>query len=198
MLPRPDRPTGDAAVLDADDVRRALRRMAHEISERNGGAHNLVLLGIPTRGAPLARRLGDVLSDIESIDVPVGTLDVTLYRDDYAKTGPRAIGRTDLPIDLDGRTVVLVDDVLYTGRTIRAAMDAAMDHGRPAAIQLAVMVDRGHRELPIRADYVGKNLPTGADQTVHVLVAEIDRIDEVRIGDGPDPGKSRAQPRGAE
>jgi pyrimidine operon attenuation protein/uracil phosphoribosyltransferase len=175
-------PTADVRVLEPDDLRRALRRMAHEILERNGGAQGLVVLGIPTRGVPLARRLGEFLAEIEEADVPIGTLDVTLYRDDYARTGPRAIGRTELPVSLDGRTVVLVDDVLFTGRTIRAAMDAAMDNGRPAAIQLAVLVDRGHRELPIRADYVGKNLPTGADQTVRVRVAEIDGGDEVRVG----------------
>ena len=174
--------SGDASIFGADDVRRALRRMAHEISERNGGASNVVILGIPTRGTPLARRMAALISEIEHTTVPVGTLDVTLYRDDYARTGPRAIGRTDLPVALDGRTVVLVDDVLFTGRTIRAAMDAAMDNGRPAAIQLAVLVDRGHRELPIRADYVGKNLPTGSDQTVRVRVTEIDGVDEVRVG----------------
>ena len=163
--------------------------MAHEILERNGGAEGLVVMGIPTRGVPLARRLASSLADIEGVPVPMGKLDTTLYRDDYARTGPRAIGRTEIPVSLDGRTVVLVDDVLFTGRTTRAAMDAAMDHGRPAAIQLAVLVDRGHRELPIRADYVGKNLPTGKDQTVRVRVAEIDGVDEVWIGaTEPGPG----------
>lgn len=181
-------PRSDSQILEADDVRRMLRRMAHEILERNGGAHDLVILGIPTRGTPLARRLGTFLAEIEQVDVPIGTLDVTLYRDDYARTGPRAIGRTELPVPLDGRTVVLVDDVLFTGRTIRAAMDAVMDNGRPAAIQLAVLIDRGHRELPIRADYVGKNLPTGTDQTVRVHLAEIDGGDEVRIGAGGSQG----------
>jgi pyrimidine operon attenuation protein / uracil phosphoribosyltransferase len=175
-------------VLDADDIRRALRRMAHEILERNGGANGLVVLGIPTRGTPLARRLMAALAEIEGVPVPCGTLDTTLYRDDYARTGPRAIGRTELPVPLDGRTVVLVDDVLFTGRTTRAAMDAAMDHGRPAAIQLAVLVDRGHRELPIRADYVGKNLPTGKTQSVRVRLREIDGVDEVRVGPTNAPG----------
>ena len=187
--------TADAGsqVLDADGMRRALRRMAHEVLERNGGADGLVVLGIPTRGVPLAHRLGEFLADIEDARVPVGVLDVTLYRDDYARTGPRAIGRTELPVSLDGRTVVLVDDVLFTGRTVRAAMDAAMDNGRPAAIQLAVVVDRGHRELPIRADYVGKNLPTAADQLVRVRVAEIDELDEVRIEPADaSPGDTKA------
>lgn len=190
---RPEGPPG-TVVLAADDMRRGLRRIAHEISERNSGAEGLVLLGIPTRGTPLARRLGALIADIDDTAVPVGILDVTLYRDDYARTGPRPIGRTELPVALDGRTVVLVDDVLFTGRTIRAAMDAAMDNGRPAAIQLAVLIDRGHRELPVRADYVGKNLPTGPDQTVRVRVTEIDGVDEVRVGEPTPPGA----PSGAE
>ena len=183
-------------VLGAQEVRRALRRMAHEISERNGGVGDVVILGIPTRGLPLAERLAAFLSDIEQVPVPVGALDVTLYRDDYARTGPRAIGRTMLPVSLDGRTVVLVDDVLFTGRTIRAAMDAVVDNGRPAAIQLAVLVDRGHREFPIRADYVGKNLPTAASEAVHVRLSETDGADEVCVlaapgapADSPDPGR---------
>ena len=182
-------------VLGAEEVRRALRRMAHEISERNGGVDDVVILGIPTRGLPLAERLAAFLSDIEQVPVPVGALDVTLYRDDYARTGPRAIGRTMLPVSLDGRTVVLVDDVLFTGRTIRAAMDAAMDNGRPAAMQLAVLVDRGHRELPIRPDYVGKNLPTAASEIVRVRLSETDGTDDVCVlgapeapADSPHPG----------
>jgi pyrimidine operon attenuation protein / uracil phosphoribosyltransferase len=171
----------DPALLGADDVARAITRMAHEILERNKGPHGLVLLGIRSRGVPLADRLARALAGIEGTPVPAGSLDVTLYRDDYAQTGPRPLGQTDVPADLDGATVVLVDDVLYTGRTIRAAMDAVMDYGRPRAIQLAVLVDRGHRELPIRADYVGKNLPTSASQEVRVHLAETDAVDEVLV-----------------
>jgi pyrimidine operon attenuation protein / uracil phosphoribosyltransferase len=170
-----------AQILAADDVGRALRRIAHEVLEHNRGADGLVLMGIRTRGIPLARRLAAALSEIEQASVPVGELDVTLYRDDYARTGPLPLGRTRFPGDIDGTVVVLVDDVLYTGRTIRAAMDAVMDQGRPAAIQLAVLVDRGHRELPIRADYVGKNLPTAADEEVQVHVRETDGVDEVLL-----------------
>src|SRR3712207_6130061 len=153
-------------VLTAADVDRALRRMAHEVLERNKGADRLVFMGIRTRGVPLAERLGRNLAAIEGVPVPVGQLDVTLYRDDYAHTGPRPLGRTTFPCDVEGHVVVLVDDVLFTGRTIRAAMDAVIDNGRPSAIQLAVLVDRGHRELPIRADYVGKNLPTSRHEKV--------------------------------
>jgi pyrimidine operon attenuation protein/uracil phosphoribosyltransferase len=170
-------------VLAADDIARALKRMAHEILERNKGGADLVLMGVRTRGVPLAERLARHLDDIEGAAVPVGSLDVTLYRDDYARTGPLPLGQTVFPADIDGRVVVLVDDVLYTGRTIRAAMDAVMDYGRPKAIQLAVLVDRGHRELPIRADYVGKNLPTGPDQQVRVRLAGVDGQDEVVVGD---------------
>jgi pyrimidine operon attenuation protein/uracil phosphoribosyltransferase len=166
-------------VVSADEMRRALRRMAHQVLERNGGADGLVLLGIPTRGVPLAGRLAGSIGEIEGTPVPAGSLDVTLYRDDYARTGPKPLGRTDLPADLTGRVVVLVDDVLYTGRTIRAAMDAVMDNGRPAAIQLAALIDRGHRELPIRADFVGKNLPTARDEKVEVHLVECDGVDEV-------------------
>ena len=172
-----------SAVLAADDIARALKRMAHEILERNKGSAGLVLMGVRTRGVPLAERLASHLETIEGGAVPVGSLDVTLYRDDYARTGPLPLGQTVFPADIDGRVVVLVDDVLYTGRTIRAAMDAVMDYGRPRAIQLAVLVDRGHRELPIRADYVGKNLPTGSDQSVRVHLASVDGQDEVLVSD---------------
>ncbi|MGH8907688.1 MAG: bifunctional pyr operon transcriptional regulator/uracil phosphoribosyltransferase PyrR [Egibacteraceae bacterium] len=168
-------------VLGAADVDRALKRMAHEVLERNKGAQRLVLMGIRTRGVPMAARLAKNLEVIEGVTVPAGQLDVTLYRDDYAWTGPRPLGRTDFPCDIDGRVVVLVDDVLFTGRTIRAAMDAVIDQGRPAAIQLAVMVDRGHRELPIRADYVGKNLPTSRHEKVMVRLTETDGADEVLL-----------------
>jgi pyrimidine operon attenuation protein / uracil phosphoribosyltransferase len=166
-------------VLSGEDMSRGLKRMAHEILERNRGAGAIVLMGIRTRGVPLAERLAANLAEIEDAQVPAGSLDVTLYRDDYARTGPRPLGETHFPGPVDGKVVVLVDDVLYTGRTIRAAMDAVMDYGRPTAIQLAVLVDRGHRELPIRADYVGKNLPTAMDEEVRVYLTESDGRDEV-------------------
>jgi pyrimidine operon attenuation protein/uracil phosphoribosyltransferase len=169
------------AVIGAEDLGRSLRRMAHELLERADGPERLVLLGIRSRGVPLAQRLGRAMQRIEGLDVPVGALDVSLYRDDYARRGPRALGRTEVPVDLTGRVVVLVDDVLYTGRTIRAAMTAVADHGRPAAIRLAVLVDRGHRELPIRADVVGKNLPTAPGDDVEVRLTETDGIDEVVV-----------------
>jgi pyrimidine operon attenuation protein / uracil phosphoribosyltransferase len=173
--------TGTKRVLDAEAVGRALRRMAHEVLEGNKGPGRLVLMGIRSRGVPLAQRLGAAIAEIEGSEVPVGALDVTLYRDDYARTGPRPLGQTSFPTDIDDRVVVLVDDVLYTGRTIRAAMDAVMDYGRPTAIRLAVLVDRGHRELPIRADYVGKNLPTSPAEEVKVRLVETDGDDEVVI-----------------
>jgi len=168
-------------VLAAADVERALRRMAHEVLERNKGAAQLVLMGIHTRGVPLAARLAANLAAIEGVPVPAGQLDITLYRDDYVRTGPRPLGRTTFPCDIDGKVVILVDDVLYTGRTIRAGMDAVIDQGRPAGIQLAVLVDRGHRELPIRPDYVGKNLPTSLSEVVNVRLVEIDGADEVLL-----------------
>ncbi len=183
--------SGLRTVLNAEQIGRALKRMAHELVEGNRGANDLVLLGIRTRGVPLAQRLAATVSQIEGVEVPVGGLDVTLYRDDYARTGPRPLGATTIPVDLDGRVVVLVDDVLYTGRTIRAALDAVMDHGRPAAIRLAVLVDRGHRELPIRADSVGKNLPTAQDETVAVRLAEIDGEDAVAVGERSGDQRSR-------
>jgi pyrimidine operon attenuation protein/uracil phosphoribosyltransferase len=178
-----------STIATAEDMTRALQRMAHEVLERNKGSHQLVLMGIRTRGVPLAQRLATAIRDIEGTEVPCGSLDVTLYRDDYATAGPRPVGKTDFPVDVDGRTVVLVDDVLYTGRTIRAAMDAVMDVGRPTAIQLAVLVDRGHRELPIRADFVGKNLPTAPRQDVQVRLAEHDGDDAVLLG-APDEERS--------
>ena len=171
-----------AQVMDGADVRRALTRIAHEIVERNKGTDDLVLVGIRTRGAPLAERLAAAIAEFEGVDLPAGALDVTMYRDDVALRGPRGIESTTIPADLDGRVVVLVDDVLYTGRTIRAAFDALLDLGRPRATCLAVLVDRGHRELPIRADFVGKNLPTAADEVVKVHLEEIDGEDSVLIG----------------
>ncbi len=178
----------EAEVLGPADIGRALTRIAHEILERNKGADSLVVLGIPTRGLPLARRLAANLAAVEQgLDAAAvtGSLDVTMYRDDLAHHPTRAIGTTRLPPGgLDGKAVVLVDDVLYSGRTIRAALDAISDLGRPRAVQLAVLVDRGHRELPIRADYVGKNLPTATTERVRVLLAETDGRDAVLI-EGP-------------
>ena len=171
-------------VLDADEIRRALTRIAHEILERTHGGGEIILLGIPTRGVPLARRLAALIGEFEGLEVPCGSLDVTMHRDDLRLRPARALGRTDLPAaGIDGKTVVLVDDVLYSGRTVRAALDALNDLGRPRAVQLAVLVDRGHRELPIRADYVGKNLPTSQREVVRVLLTEVDAQDAVTIGD---------------
>ncbi|MGH3367366.1 MAG: bifunctional pyr operon transcriptional regulator/uracil phosphoribosyltransferase PyrR [Nocardioidaceae bacterium] len=169
-------------VLDASDIGRALTRISHEILERNKGAHDLVLLGIPTRGVALAHRIGARLDSTEDVHVPVGSLDVTMYRDDLRLRPARSLEHTEIPESgLDGKTVVLIDDVLYSGRTIRAALDAINDVGRPHAVHLATLVDRGHRELPIRADFVGKNLPTAANERVRVLVEEYDGRDCVLI-----------------
>jgi pyrimidine operon attenuation protein / uracil phosphoribosyltransferase len=172
-------------LLDADDVRRALTRIAHEIIERNKGAERVALVGIANRGDDLARRLAQQIVEIEGTKVPVGTLDITFYRDDIGmKAEAPEVHETHVDFDINGATVVLVDDVLFTGRTIRAAMDALMDFGRPRKIQLAVLVDRGHRELPIRADFVGKNVPTGRAQDVRVLVQELDGEDAVVVEEG--------------
>jgi pyrimidine operon attenuation protein/uracil phosphoribosyltransferase len=175
-------PAGGRAVLDAGEIRRALTRIAHEVLERNKGAGDLVLLGIPTRGVPLAQRLARRLEEIEGPPVPAGALDVTMYRDDLRSQPVRTPCPTTVPDGgVDERVVVLVDDVLFSGRTIRAALDALSDLGRPRAVRLAVLVDRGHRELPIRADHVGKNLPTSLAERVRVELAEVDGEDEVRI-----------------
>ena len=172
-------------VLDASDISRALTRLAHEIIERTHDAQNLTLMGIPTRGAALANRLAEKISQIQGADVPVGAIDVTMFRDDLRLRPARALLPTKIPAEgIDGRLVVLVDDVLYSGRTIRAALDALSEHGRPQAVQLAVLVDRGHRELPIRADYVGKNLPTSSQEVVRVKLIEHDDVDEVAIEGG--------------
>jgi pyrimidine operon attenuation protein/uracil phosphoribosyltransferase len=169
-------------IISSADLARIVDRIAHQILEKTDGARDTILLGIPTRGVPLARRLAARVRAFEHVEVPVGALDVTLYRDDLRLRGARAVGPTDLPAGgVDGRLVVLVDDVLFSGRTIRAALDALADLGRPRAVQLAVLADRGHRELPIRADYVGKNIPTAVDETVRVLLAESDGTDEIRI-----------------
>jgi pyrimidine operon attenuation protein/uracil phosphoribosyltransferase len=172
-------------LMDEAEIRRATTRIAHEILERNKGAEGVVLVGIAARGDDLARRLAEELRRIEGVDVPVGALDITFYRDDIGlrKEAPE-VHETRIGFDITGCTVVLVDDVLYTGRTIRAAMDALVDFGRPIAIQLAVLVDRGHRELPIRADYVGKNVPTRKDEIVRVMLREVDGEDAVVVG-GP-------------
>ena len=173
-----------AIILDSHEVRRALTRIAHEIIERNKGAEGLALIGVHTRGIPLAARLAAKLSELEGVEVPTGSLDITLYRDDLSEVARQPIIReTEVPFDLAERRVILVDDVLYTGRTVRAALDALIDIGRPTGIQLAVLVDRGHRELPIRADYVGKNLPTALDEVVRVRVQETDGVDSVELWD---------------
>jgi pyrimidine operon attenuation protein/uracil phosphoribosyltransferase len=170
-------------VLESPDIARALTRIAHEIVERAKGADDVVLLGIPTRGVFLARRLAEKLAGVTGRKIPVGSLDITMYRDDLRLGPARALARTEIPGDgVDGRLVVLVDDVLFSGRTIRAALDALGDIGRPRAVQLAVLVDRGHRELPIRADYVGKNIPTSLREAVRVQLAEIDGRDAVLLG----------------
>jgi pyrimidine operon attenuation protein/uracil phosphoribosyltransferase len=173
-----------ALVMDADRMSRTLTRIAHEILERNRGVEELALVGIRTRGVPLARRLAQAVREINGHDVPTGSLDITLYRDDLMRhaVGPQpVIRRTEIPFSIDDRRILLVDDVLYTGRTIRAALDALIDFGRPKSIQLVVLVDRGHRELPIKADYVGKNLPTSLNQSVQVHLMEVDGRDEVEI-----------------
>ena len=186
---RPDQPGAGGsgrragkAVLGPDEIRRALTRIGHEILERTDGARDVVLLGIPTRGVPLARRLAARMAETEGVSVPSGSLDITLYRDDLRLRPARALGHTDVPdTGIDGMVVVLVDDVLYSGRTVRAALDALGDIGRPRAVQLAVLVDRGHRELPIRPDYVGKNLPTAKREAVRVLLTEVDGQDRVTL-----------------
>ena len=179
------RKTAPRTVLDASDISRALTRIAHEILERNRGADPVVLLGIPTRGVGLAARISARIAAVEGQSVPTGSLDVTMYRDDIGLKPPRGLEHTDIPADgIDGKVVVLVDDVLYSGRTVRAALDALADHGRPAAVRLAVLVDRGHRELPIRADHVGKNLPTAQTETVRVRLADFDDADSVTITGG--------------
>lgn len=174
-----------AVVMEPPDITRALRRIAHEIIERNRGAADVALVGIYKRGVPLARRLGEEVGRIEGARPPVGSLDISFYRDDVAIRRPREITSTILPFDVEGKTVVLVDDVLYTGRTVRAAIDALVDFGRPRSVQLAVLVDRGHRELPIRADFIGKNIPTSQSEEVKVLLAETDGSDSVVITEAP-------------
>lgn len=174
-------PKTETAILDQAGVARAITRIAHEILEHNKGGEKLALIGIRTGGDHLAALLRERINDIEGLDVPLGAVDITMYRDDLASRGSLPIGKTDIPFPLDGKQVVLVDDVLYTGRTIRSAMDALMDFGRPSSIQLAVLIDRGHRELPIRADYVGRNVPTAREEGIEVVFNEHQNPVEVRL-----------------
>ncbi|HAE33673.1 MAG: bifunctional pyr operon transcriptional regulator/uracil phosphoribosyltransferase PyrR [SAR202 cluster bacterium] len=168
-------------IQSSTQIKRALTRISHEILERNGGINNVVLVGMHSRGVPLAKRISSIIHGFESKTVDVGILDIGLYRDDISEKGSQRMRPTDIPVDINGKRVVIVDDVLYTGRSIRAAMDALNDFGRPGQIQLAVLVDRGHRELPIRPDYVGKNVPTAKEEDVHVRLEETDGLDEVVI-----------------
>lgn len=171
-------------LMDQDAMRRALVRIAHEIVEKNKGVENVVIVGITTRGVPLAKRIAAEIETIEKTKLPVGSLDITLYRDDLSTLAYNPVMHgTEIEFDISGKIIVLVDDVLFTGRTIRCALDALIDMGRPKAIQLAVLVDRGHKELPIRADYVGKNVPTASHETVEVALAESDGSDEVALAD---------------
>ena len=172
------------SIMDADGIRRALIRIAHEITEKNRGVENVALVGIRTRGVPLAARIAEEIQKIENVEVPVGSLDITLYRDDLTTMGYNpVIHGTEIDFDVTGKHIVLVDDVLYTGRTIRSALDAIIDMGRPNSIQLAVLIDRGHRELPIRADYAGKNVPTSRRETIEVALQEEGKEDEVILGE---------------
>ena len=185
-----------SSLLDARAMARAVKRMADEIVELNAGTEGLIIVGIQRRGVQIAERIARAVGAAEGVEVPLGALDITLYRDDLRRQATRALGRTELPTGgIDGRRVILVDDVLFSGRTVRAALDALNDVGRPSSVQLAVLVDRGHRELPIRADYVGKNIPTSLRETVHVQLTEYDGQDAVLIGPaGPGPaGGSGAQ-----
>ncbi|MGE5179007.1 MAG: bifunctional pyr operon transcriptional regulator/uracil phosphoribosyltransferase PyrR [Bacteroidota bacterium] len=190
-MPR-ELPGGDVAeqvrekteLIDGEGLRRAITRIAHEIIERNGGAGSIVLVGIRRRGFPIAKRIAAKIHELEGLDVPVGALDITLYRDDLQMIAHQpVVSGTEIPFDIDDKVVVLVDDVLYTGRTVRAALDELIDFGRPRAIQLAIIVDRGHREIPIRADFVGKNVPTSKREVIMVSVAEVDGHDGVSLGE---------------
>ncbi|TAK34666.1 MAG: bifunctional pyr operon transcriptional regulator/uracil phosphoribosyltransferase PyrR [Chloroflexota bacterium] len=175
----------EKVIMRDIEIQRALTRIAHEIVEHNGGADSLLLVGLATRGVPMASRIAGKLEELEDVPIPVGQVDIALYRDDLYLRGPQTVvKRTDIPVDITDKRVVLVDDVLFTGRSIRAALDALMDYGRPRNIQLAVLVDRGHRELPIRADYVGKNVPTSLQEDVRVRLSEVDGRDEVAIETG--------------
>ncbi|WP_165060275.1 MULTISPECIES: bifunctional pyr operon transcriptional regulator/uracil phosphoribosyltransferase PyrR [unclassified Adlercreutzia] len=189
-------PLVKSICMNEEDIDRALTRMAHQILEANHGAKSLALVGIVTRGDILAKRLRERIEEIEGVCVPLGKLDISFYRDDFmTHFAPEVLG-TDIQFNIDGKTIVLVDDVLYTGRTIRAALDALMDIGRPAAVQLAVLVDRGHRELPIRADYVGKNVPSAADESVRLFLQDVDGKSAVEILDVDPGGRAGAAPLG--
>ncbi len=182
-----DATTASRIVLDATDISRALTRIAHEILERNKGSDEIIVLGIPRRGVPLAHRIAATMASVEGTDIPAGSLDITMYRDVLRLRPARTLERTDIPArGVDGASVVLVDDVLFSGRTIRAALDALGDVGRPRGVQLAVLVDRGHRELPIRADYVGKNVPSARSERVQVQLLEVDEVDGVLLMQGPE------------
>ncbi|MBS3970706.1 MAG: bifunctional pyr operon transcriptional regulator/uracil phosphoribosyltransferase PyrR [Clostridia bacterium] len=173
-------------IMDEDKIRRSLTRIAHEIIEKNKGTEDLVLVGIRSRGVPLAHRLNEIIEQIEGHKVPEGIIDITLYRDDLSSLAEKPVlNKTEVPFDLKGKNVVLVDDVLYTGRTVRAALDAMADLGRAKTVQLAVLIDRGHKELPIRADYIGKNVPTSKNEVIAVLLKETDGVDEVLIKERP-------------
>lgn len=179
-----------AVIADEEEMRRAILRISHEIVERNKGVEDLALVGIRRRGVPLAERIRSAIQAMEGQEVPIGVLDITLYRDDLASISPQpVVNSTELPFSVEERTIVLVDDVLYTGRTIRAALEAIMDYGRPRSIQLAVLVDRGHRELPIRADYVGKNVPTSGREVVKVMLRETDEEEGIIIEEKEDAGR---------
>lgn len=172
----------EKVLLNSTDIERALVRIAHEIVERNRGAKNIAFIGIKTRGVPLAQRLAAIIGDMERVSIPVGSLDITLYRDDVSSLNFRhVVQQTNVPFDITNKHLILVDDVFYTGRSIRAALDALMDLGRPETIQLAVLIDRGHRELPIRADFVGKNIPTARNEEIRLYLSEIDAIDRVAL-----------------
>jgi pyrimidine operon attenuation protein / uracil phosphoribosyltransferase len=186
-----------ARLLDAEEMNRAIVRIAHEVLERNHGVEGLVLVGVQRRGVSIARDIANAIAKIEGKEIPFGTLDITLYRDDLSTLGPAPrVGSTELPFDINERTIVLVDDVLYTGRTVRAALNELMDYGRARAIQLAVLIDRGHRELPIRADFVGKNVPTSRREVVKVMVEEFDGARQVLLCELPAEGATQeAAPR---
>jgi len=185
--------TSATKVMDDNEIRRALTRIAHEIIERNKGAQNLVVIGVQSRGVPMAERLARLISEIEGVEIQMGSLNVALYRDDYATRSARTISASEIPFDVTDKTVILVDEVLFTGRTTRAALDAIMDLGRPAVIQLAVLIDRGHREVPIRADYVGRNLPTSKKESVDVHWVETKGEDAVMIAKAAEGRGQRAE-----
>lgn len=187
-----------SSILEADGIERSLTRIAHEILEHNGGAENIAIVGIVTRGDILARTLVEKIQEIEGVDVPLGRLDISFYRDDFATHLSPEVLSTDILFDIDGKDVILVDDVLYTGRTIRAALDALMDIGRPETVQLAVLIDRGHRQLPIRADYVGKNVPSSSEENVRLLLEETDGVSRVEILSIPTGSRAHSAPLGGE